>query len=166
MLCKAARRGGNLAGLISTATLHAVPASAQSSMTFYGVVDTGIRYTTHADPQGNSAVRLANSGATESLFGFKGTEDLGAGNKAVFHFEDRFSPNTGATDPAYPFFNTASVGLQSSTCRKLTMGRQINPLSDAVLSAFVSIVRVLTMNGVLPPQSRRSVSRASRAHCG
>ncbi|WP_255221866.1 porin, partial [Paraburkholderia terrae] len=107
-------------------------------MTFYGVVDTGIRYTTHADPQGNSAVRLANGGATESVFGFKGTEDLGGGNKAVFELEDRFFPNSGVIDPAYPFFNTAFVGLQSSTYGKLTMGRQINPLSDAVLSAFIT----------------------------
>jgi len=138
LLGKAARRGGILAGVMSTATWCPVPASAQSLMTFYGIVDTGIRYTTHADPQGNSAVRLANGGATESLFGFRGSEDLGGGNKAVFQLEDRFFPNTGATDPAYPFFNTAFVGLQSSSYGKLTMGRQINPLSDAVLSAFVT----------------------------
>ncbi|WP_109479516.1 porin [Paraburkholderia sp. C35] len=137
MLCKTARRSGLVAGVISTATLPA-PASAQSSVTLYGVVDTGIRYTTHADPQGDSAVRLANGGATESVFGFKGTEDLGGGNKAIFELEDRFFPNSGVIDPAYPFFNTAFVGLQSSTYGKLTMGRQINPLSDAVLSAYIT----------------------------
>ena len=138
MLSKTARRSGIVAGVISTATLYSVPSNAQSLVTFYGVVDTGIRYTTHADPQGNSAVRLANGGATESVFGFKGTEDLGGGNKAVFELEDRFFPNSGVIDPAYPFFNTAFVGLQSSTYGKLTMGRQINPLSDAVLSAFIT----------------------------
>ncbi|MBN3761903.1 porin [Burkholderia sp. Ac-20365] len=138
MLGKTARRSGLVAGVISTATLSSVPASAQSLVTFYGVVDTGIRYTTHANPQGDSAVRLGNGGATESLFGFKGTEDIGGGNKVVFELEDRFFPNSGVIDPAYPFFNTAFVGLQSSTFGKLTMGRQINPLSDAVLSAYIT----------------------------
>lgn len=95
MLSKTARRSGIVAGVISTATLYSVPSNAQSMVTFYGVVDTGVRYTTHADPQGNSAVRLANGGATESAFGFKGTEDLGGGNKAVFELEDRFFRTAG-----------------------------------------------------------------------
>jgi predicted porin len=138
VFCKNARRGGILAGVISTATLYAVPTNAQSLVTFYGVVDTGIRYTTHANQNGDSAIRLANGGATESTFGFKGTEDVGGGTKVLFQLEDRFFPNSGVIDPAYPFFNTALVGVQSSSYGKLTMGRQLNPLSDAVLSAFVT----------------------------
>ncbi|WP_235993991.1 porin [Paraburkholderia solitsugae] len=122
---------------MSTATLYSVSAAAQSSVTLFGVVDQGIRYTTHADPQGDSRVQLAN-GANESLWGFKGAEDIGGGTKVVFQLENRFFPNTGATDPAYPFFNTAFVGLQSSSYGKLTMGRQINPLTDAVVGAFVT----------------------------
>jgi len=55
-----------------------------------------------------------------------------------FQIEDRYFPNTGTTDPAYPFFNTAFVGLQSTAYGKLTMGRQLNPLSDAVLNSFVT----------------------------
>jgi predicted porin len=65
-------------------------------------------------------------------------EDIGGGTKVVFDLENRFFPNSGATDPAYPFFNTAFVGVQSDRYGKLTMGRQINPLADAVLSAFVT----------------------------
>ena len=130
-------RAGLLAAIMSTATLYSVSAAAQSSVTLFGVVDEGIRYTTHADPQGDSRVQLAN-GANESLWGFKGAEDIGGGTKVVFQLENRFFPNTGATDPAYPFFNTAFVGLQSSSYGKLTMGRQINPLTDAVVGAFVT----------------------------
>jgi predicted porin len=131
------RKAGLLAAVMSTATLYSVSAAAQSSVTLYGLVDTGIRYTTHADKQGDSRVQLT-SGETESHFGFKGVEDIGGGTKVVFQLEDRFFPNSGVTDPAYPFFNTAFVGVQSSSYGKLTMGRQINPLSDAVLSAFVT----------------------------
>jgi predicted porin len=113
-------------------------ASAQSSVTLYGIVDTGVRYTTHANAAGDARWQLANSGASESHFGFKGTEDLGSGMRAVFQLEDRFFPNSGVTDPAYPFFNTAYVGLQHANAGRLTLGRQLNPLADAVLRSFVS----------------------------
>ncbi|WP_429324666.1 porin [Paraburkholderia sp. GAS348] len=122
---------------MSTATMYSVPAAAQSSVTLFGLVDQGIRYATHADPQGDSRVQLAN-GASESAWGLKGAEDIGGGTKVVFQLENRFFPNSGATDPAYPFFNTAFVGVQSSSYGKLTMGRQLNPLADAVLSAFIT----------------------------
>jgi predicted porin len=131
------RKAGLLAAIMSTATLYSVSAAAQSSVTLFGLVDEGIRYTTHADPQGDSRVQIANGGS-ESLWGLKGAEDIGGGTKVIFALENRFFPNTGAVDPAYPFFNTAYVGLQSSSYGKLTMGRQINPLADAVLSAFVT----------------------------
>src|SRR5260370_33415959 len=131
------RKAGLLAAIMSTATLYCVSADAQSSFLLYGVVDMGIRYTTHADPRGDSRVRLA-SGASESLFGFKGAEDIGGRTKVVFELEDRFFSNSGVTAPAYPFFNTALVGVQSSSYGRLTMGRQINPLADAVLRAYVT----------------------------
>jgi predicted porin len=126
-----------LAVAVSAATLYSASAAAQSSVTLFGVVDEGIRYTTHANPQGDSQVQLAN-GASESLWGLKGTEDIGGGTKVVFQLENRFLPNNGQTDPAYPFFNTAFVGVQSNTYGKLTMGRQINPLADAVVSAYIT----------------------------
>ncbi|MGA7813837.1 porin, partial [Caballeronia sp.] len=135
--CRHRRKAGLLAAVVSTATLYSVSAAAQSTVTLFGLVDEGIRYTTHADTQGDSRVQVAN-GASESLWGFKGTEDIGGGTRVVFQLENRFFPNSGETDPAYPFFNTAFVGLQSSSYGKLTMGRQINPLSDAVLSAYIT----------------------------
>jgi predicted porin len=113
-------------------------AAAQSSVTLYGLVDTGVRYTTHANAAGDSLLQLANSGASESNFGLKGTEDLGGGTHAIFQLEDRFFPNTGASDPSYPFFNTAFVGLQSASFGRLTMGRQFNPLADAVMQSFIT----------------------------
>ncbi|HZZ09265.1 MAG TPA: porin [Paraburkholderia sp.] len=113
-------------------------ARAQSSVTLYGLVDTAIRYTTHVNAAGDDKVQLANGGVSESNWALRGAEDLGGGNKVVFQFEDRFFLNSGTTDPAYPFFNTAFVGLQSSTLGRLTFGRQTNPLSDAVLQTYVS----------------------------
>lgn len=116
---------------------HADMASAQSSVTLYGVIDQGVRYTTNADAAGDSKVQIL-SGANESHWGMKGAEDIGGGDSVVFQLEDRFFPNTGATDPAYPFFNTAFVGLRSQSFGQLTLGRQTNPLADAVLETYVS----------------------------
>ncbi|WP_322032063.1 porin [Paraburkholderia sp. J76] len=113
-------------------------AYAQSSVTLYGLVDTAIRYTTHANAAGDDKVQLANGGLSESNWGMLGAEDLGGGNRVVFQLENRFFPNSGASDPGYPFFNTAYVGLQSSTLGRLTLGRQTNPLADAVLRTYVS----------------------------
>jgi predicted porin len=107
-------------------------------VTLYGLVDTGIRYTTNADSAGDSRVQLANAGASESHFGLKGSEDIGAGTRVIFQLEDRFFPNSGTSDPAYPFFNTAFVGLQSSSFGRLTLGRQFNPFADAVMRAFIT----------------------------
>src|ERR1700676_4559096 len=105
------RKAGLLAAIMSTATLYSVSAAAQSSVTLYGLVDMGIRYAAYAGPQGDSRVRLAG-GASESLFGFKGAEDIGGGTKVVFELEDRFFSNSGGKNPSYPFFNTPLVGAQ------------------------------------------------------
>ncbi|MFM0658421.1 porin [Paraburkholderia sediminicola] len=126
------------ATIVATTGCYSIMASAQSSIILYGTVDTSVRYVTHADSAGDSKVGLANGGLSESVFGLKGSEDLGGGASAVFQLEDRFFPNSGTIDPAYPFFNTAFVGLQSTTYGRLTLGRQINPLTDAVLRTYVS----------------------------
>lgn len=123
--------------VLATLGCHAGMASAQSSVTLYGVIDQGVRYTTNADAAGDSKVQIL-SGANESHWGMKGAEDIGGGDSVVFQLEDRFFPNTGATDPAYPFFNTAFVGLRSQSFGQLTLGRQTNPLADAVLETYVS----------------------------
>ncbi|MFP6562665.1 porin [Paraburkholderia sp. B3] len=113
-------------------------AHAQSSVTLYGLIDTAIRYTTHADKAGDDKIQLANGGLSESEWGLLGSEDLGGGYRAVFQLEDRFFPNSGENDPGYPFFNTAYVGLVSPTLGRFTLGRQTNPLADAVLRTYVT----------------------------
>jgi hypothetical protein len=52
------RAAGLLAGVMSTAMLYSVPAAAQSTVTLYGLVDAGIRYTTHANTAGDSQYQV------------------------------------------------------------------------------------------------------------
>ncbi|RFU44787.1 porin [Paraburkholderia sp. DHOC27] len=117
---------------------YGLAAHAQSSITLYGITDTAVRYTTHADKAGDSKVQLGNGGASESEFGMLGSEDVGGGVHAIFQLEDRFFLNSGVGDPSYPLFDIALVGLQSSTYGRLTLGRQLNPMADAVGRTYMS----------------------------
>jgi predicted porin len=99
-------------------------ASAQSSVTLYGIVDQSIRYATNADANDNASVQMANGAITNSRWGLKGAEDLGNGLKAIFRLESGFEPETGQLDSKNTLFNRyAYVGLQGNF-GTVEMGRQ------------------------------------------
>jgi predicted porin len=80
--------------LIALAVLAAAgAASAQSSVTLFGVVDAAYTY-------GNGSVakvsRLHNSAYNSSRLGFRGTEDLGGGMSASFWLEAGMANDSGA----------------------------------------------------------------------
>jgi predicted porin len=80
-----------LAGVI--ATCFAAPVLAQSSVTIYGIADAGFMKT-----KGESA-KLVSGIADGSRIGFKGTEDIGGGYKAIFNLEARVELDTGTQSP-------------------------------------------------------------------
>jgi len=113
----------------------AATAEAQSSVTLYGAIDTSITYVNHADGSkdlwalGNSS--FGNLAGTR--FGMKGSEDVGAGLKAIFQLENGFNPSTGALAQGGRLFGRqAFVGLASDQYGTLTLGRQYDPLIDLV----------------------------------
>jgi predicted porin len=66
-------------------------ASAQSSVTLFGVLDVnaqGIKNNT-------TTQRLSTDGIASSRLGFRGVEDLGGGLRASFHLEAALAPDTG-----------------------------------------------------------------------
>jgi len=81
-----------LAGVI--ATCFAAPAMAQSSIQIYGIADAGIMKTK------NEKTKLVSGIADGSRLGFKGTEDIGGGYKAVFNLEARVELDTGTQTPS------------------------------------------------------------------
>lgn len=129
--------------LFSTVTL------AQTSLTLYGVIDTGIRYETHGVSYAadgtpvatGSQVSMTNGGGlAESYWGLKGQEDLGGGNQALFNVESHFDPGSGAITPfgSVNFFEISYVGLLSPTFGQLTFGRQYNVAFEGVTIAYGS----------------------------
>lgn len=112
-------------------TLAAGGAAAQSSVTLYGVADTFVQY---LDNGGVHSYSLRSGGSTGSLFGLKGTEDLGNGLTAVFDLENGYNINNGSffADSTAMFYRQSWVGLKDDKYGQLTFGRQYQPSFWAV----------------------------------
>jgi predicted porin len=83
--------------LIALAVMAAAgAASAQSSVTLFGILDATINHTKTSGAGGNSVTRLTNSGYNSSRLGFRGTEDLGGGMSASFWLEAGLNNDNGS----------------------------------------------------------------------
>ena len=116
--------------VIGASLATAAPAFAQSSVTLYGIVDTGLGYqssstTLGSTTGGHSAFKMINGVWAGSRFGLKGAEDLGGNTKAIFQLEEGFNSATGAQSVNGLMFNRqAFVGVTNDAYGSLTAGRQ------------------------------------------
>lgn len=83
-------------------------ASAQSSVTLFGVIDVAARYT---KTNGQNMSQLVNDGSSSSRIGVRGVEDLGGGLKAGFWLEGAFQADQGTADSSRFWGRRASVSL-------------------------------------------------------
>lgn len=120
-------------------------AAAQSSVTVYGTVDLGLLTQNHA----TNKTQLYNGGIAPSIWGFRGSEDLGGGLKANFNLEGHIAADTGAsggngtTGAPTQFRRQSNVGLSSADWGTLTLGNQYGP---AVLAFAATDPRGLREN--------------------
>jgi predicted porin len=100
-------------------------AHAQSSVTLYGIIDTGLEYVSHASPAGDHVFRMPSiTGSLPSRWGLRGSEDLGGGYRAIFVLENGFNVRGGDIGQGGRLFGRqAWVGL-SSQYGTVTFGRQ------------------------------------------
>jgi len=124
-------------------------AQAQSSVTIYGIIDTGVAYTSKAvntatTPNSTgSKFSLAAGNLQGSRIGFKGVEDLGGGLSAVFQLETGFDSDTGnlngndAATTSNLFRRKSVVGLSSTSFGTILAGRQTD-FADTI-SAMTSV---------------------------
>jgi predicted porin len=102
-------------------------AAAQSSVTIYGIADAAIAREDLDTADGSRTV--INSGnQSSSRIGFRGTEDLGNGLKAMFNLEAGVSLDTGAGDSVL-FGRRAVVGLEGGF-GLVTIGREYTPIAS------------------------------------
>ena len=110
-------------------TTFAAPASAQTSVTLYGVLDEGINYTNNVGR--GHVYELASGFAQGSRWGLKGAEELGGGLKAIFQLENGFDVSSGRLNQGGRMFGRqAFVGLSAERYGTLTFGRQYDSVVD------------------------------------
>jgi len=123
---------------------------AQSSVTIYGVLDVGIQYLSNADVAGHAQTSVASGSYQPSRIGFKGSEDLGGGYRALFVLENGFNLDTGAQSSSTTLFNRFSyVGLQTPY-GTFTVGRMGSMQFDKTVfydPLFYSTYSMLSLNG-------------------
>lgn len=118
--------------LIALAALSATAgAFAQSSVTLYGILDASVGYVnktpkTSTSPTGKSASYMSDSALQSSLWGLRGSEDLGNGLKANFNLQSDVRMDTGASNAEF-FRREANVSLVSASLGELRLGRTMSP---------------------------------------
>jgi predicted porin len=106
-------------------------AHAQTNVQVYGLLDAGIEHVNHANAADGGATKVISGGKNTSRWGFRGTEDLGGGLKAVFGLEGGILLDTGNADGPL-FKRQAFVGLDGAFGRVI-MGRSFTTTYDFIL---------------------------------
>ena len=139
---------------LAVAGLVSAPAFAQSNVTVYGVADAYMGFGSH-DDKDMSAIN--SGGLSGSRIGFRGTEDLGNGLKAVFTVEQGIelddsvdsSGDVGLGGKARQSFVGLAGGFGA-----VTLGRQYAPGYDNIVDAFGN-------SSILSPQAILTGSEGS-----
>ncbi|REG52220.1 putative porin [Paraburkholderia sp. BL6669N2] len=112
----------------AVAALACQVASAQSSVTLYGLISTGIVYANNqkgTDKQGHATWQFASGPMQTPRWGMKGVEDLGGGLKAIFTLEGGYNVGNGTLSQGGRLFGRqAFAGLSSNAFGTVTFGRQ------------------------------------------
>ena len=104
-------------------------ASAQSSVTLYGILDGGLKYTkaSLSNGTGQSNFGLAYGQQSGNRWGMKGVEDIGGGNKVIFQLESGFEFGNGQGQQGGRSFGRASwLGLENKSWGLVRIGRNTN----------------------------------------
>ena len=118
--------------------LFAGAAHAQSSVTLYGALDEDVLYTSKSLNPTNgrnagSQLSLVDSGWQASRFGITGSEDLGAGLRALFKLESGINvTNGGFNDSNGNFFGRQAWLALHSQYGEVKMGLQFSPFMLAL----------------------------------
>ena len=109
-------------------------ASAQSSVTLFGVVDLNARYV--KNDGSDRRLSLSQDGINSSRLGFRGTEDLGGGMSARFWLEGGVNADTGTMNTK--FFGRRSTVSLVGGFGEVRLGRDYTPTfwNNTIFDAF------------------------------
>ncbi|MBU3588891.1 porin [Polynucleobacter sp. 80A-SIGWE] len=138
---------------IAAVTAFAGAAQAQSSVTVYGILDAGYvggneRAASSTAVNKGTWSALQTSGAESSnRLGFKGVEDLGGGNSAIFTIETSLNASTDAWAPT---FRQAFGGLKKNGVGQVRLGTQNSLIWQAAAATTTGQLNNIT-GSVLNP---------------
>ncbi|AXF23085.1 porin [Burkholderia pyrrocinia] len=124
-------------------------AHAQSSVTLFGAIDSGVYYqSTSAASFASTAKNLGHvyglkdAGIYSSFWGIKGTEDIGGGYKVNFRLQGVFNSSSGKlgladTTGASAIFNQQTTVGVSGPFGSIDLGRQFTPMIHAMADTDV-----------------------------
>ncbi|MBN9116427.1 MAG: porin [Pandoraea sp.] len=116
------RRSAAMASL-ATLLFGAQAAHAQSSVTLYGIISTGVGWVSNVG--GSSSVQMIAGTMQNNRWGLRGVEDLGGGLNAIFTLENGFDITNGQFQQGGRMFGRqAYVGLSDKSWGTVTLGRQ------------------------------------------
>lgn len=115
-----------LALTLSLATACAAQAQT-SNVSVYGLIDGGVEYITNTNAAKDNLTRVTSGSMNTSRWGFRGSEDLGGGLKAIFNLEGAIQIDAGTSDGL--FRRAATVGLEGSFGR-VVLGRGFTTTYD------------------------------------
>lgn len=99
---------------------------AQDSVTMYGLIDAGVTW--QGGGKAGTMAKVGSGIAGGSRWGFRGSEDLSGGTRALFLVEGGMQVDTGAMGQGGLLFGRQSyVGVGNAAYGTLTLGRQYAP---------------------------------------
>ena len=107
---------------LAALTAFAGAASAQSSVTLFGIVDAGVA---RLSGGGKTKIGMTNSGYNSSRFGVRGVEDMGGGMQAGFWLEGQLTNDDGNA-AGLNFQRRSTVSLMGGF-GEIRMGRDYTP---------------------------------------
>jgi predicted porin len=107
-------------------------AQAQANVQMYGVVDIGLKYDNGSAADGSHLLSVVSGQRSGSRLGFRGSEDLGGGLRAVFTLESGFNADDGSLANGGRLFGRQSwVGLEGGF-GAVYLGRQYSATYNTV----------------------------------
>ena len=111
--------------LIALAVMAAAgAASAQSSVTLFGIVDATLSWGRGGGATGTDRFQLTHSGYNSSRLGFRGTEDLGGGMSASFWLEAGMNNDNGTGFATNTNNQASGTGATGTGTQGLTFNRR------------------------------------------